>query len=112
MKKIEIIVRVEKLDIVKNVLDSNGINGMNFVNIMGYGRQNGTIKSQSGKEYNINYLPKVKIETIVNDDVVDKVVDSIIEEVNTGHYGDGKIAIYNIEDYIRIRTGERGEEAL
>ncbi len=112
MKKLEIIIKPEKLEMVKTILDENGINGMNFVTTMGYGKQNGTIKSVNGTEYKIGFLPKIKVETIVADEVVDKVVNSIIEEVNTGQYGDGKIAIYNVEDYIRIRTGERGNDAL
>lgn len=109
MKKLEIIIKPEKLEIVKTILDDNG---MNFVTTMGYGKQNGTIKSYNGNEYKIGFLPKIKIETIVADEIVDKVVDKILEEVNTGQYGDGKIAIYNVEEYIRIRTGERGNNAL
>ena len=112
MKKLEIIIKPEKLEIVKTILDDNGINGMNFVSTMGYGKQNGTIKSYNGNEYKIGFLPKIMIETIVADEMVDKVVDKVLEEVNTGQYGDGKIAIYNVEEYIRIRTGERGNDAL
>lgn len=112
MKKLEIIIKPEKLEMVKTILDENGINGMNFVNTMGYGTQNGVIKSYNGKEYKIGFVPKIKIETIVADEVVEKVVQNIVEEVNTGQYGDGKIAIYPVEDYIRIRTGESGNAAL
>lgn len=112
MKKLEIIIKSEKLEIVKEILDRNGINGMNFVNTMGYGRQNGTVKSSTGKEYQIGFVPKIKVESIVSDEVVEKIIHEILEEVNTGQYGDGKIAIYNVEDYIRIRTGERGKDAL
>lgn len=112
MKKLEIIIKPEKLEMVKEILDENGINGMNFVNTMGYGNQNGVIKSYNGKEYKIGFVPKIKVETIVADEVVEKVVQNILEEVNTGQYGDGKIAIYPVEDYIRIRTGERGNAAL
>jgi len=112
MKKLEIIIKQEKLEIVKAILDSHGINGMNFVNIMGYGNQNGTIKSYNGNEYKIGFLPKMKIETIIADENVDTIVNEIINEVNTGNYGDGKIAIYDVQDYIRIRTGEHGNDAL
>lgn len=112
MKKLEIIIKAEKLEIVKSILDSYGINGMNFVNIMGYGNQNGTVRSYDGTEYQIGFLPKIKIETIVEDSVVDNVVDKIVEEVNTGQHGDGKIIIYDVAECIRIRTGERGNAAL
>ena len=112
MKKLEIIIKPEKLEIVKAILDENGINGMNFVNTMGYGKQNGTIKSYNGTEYKIGFLPKIKVETIVADEVVDTIIDKLVNEVNTGHYGDGKIAVYDVIDYIRIRTGEHGNDAL
>ncbi len=112
MKKLEIIIKPEKLEMVKEILDANGINGMNFVNTMGYGKQNGVIKSINGKEYKIGFVPKIKVETIVADELVETVVQNILDEVNTGQYGDGKIAIYPVEDYIRIRTGERGNAAL
>lgn len=112
MKKLEIIIKPEKLEIVKEILDRNGVNGMNFVNSMGYGRQDGTVKSSTGAEYKIGFLPKIKVETILDDSIVETVIHDILEEVNTGEHGDGKIAIYNVEDYVRIRTGERGTDAL
>jgi len=112
MKKLEIIIKPEKLEMVSEILSENGINGMNFVNVMGYGKQNGVIKSYNGKEYKVGFIPKIKIETIVADEIVEKVIRNILEEVNTGQYGDGKIAIYPVEDYVRIRTGERGNDAL
>lgn len=112
MKKLEIIIKPEKLEMVKTILDSHGVNGMNFVNTMGYGNQNGTIRSYNGTEYKIGFLPKIKVETIVADEMVEPLVNCIVEEVNTGTYGDGKIAVYDVLDYIRIRTGEHGNEAL
>ena len=112
MKKLEIIIKPEKLEIIKAILDEQDVNGMNFVNTMGYGKQNGTIKAYNGTEYKIGCVPKIKVETIIADEMVEPIVTKILEEVNTGQYGDGKIAIYNVEDYIRIRTGERGNDAL
>lgn len=112
MKKLEIIIKAEKLEIVKAILEENGVNGMNFVSTMGCGNQNGTIRSYNGTEFKIGLVPKLKIETIVADEVVEPIVDRILEEVNTGQHGDGKIAIYPVEEYIRIRTGERGNDAL
>ena len=112
MKKLEIIIKPEKLEIIKAILDEQDVNGMNFVNTMGYGKQNGTIKSYNGTEYKIGFVPKIKVEKIIADEMVEPIVTKILEEVNTGQYGDGKIAIYNVEDYIRIRTGERGNDAL
>lgn len=112
MKKLEIIVKAEKLDMLKEILDRNGIHGMNFVTVMGYGNQNGVIKSYTGNEYKIGFIPKLKVETIVADESVKKIVDDIVDELSTGQWGDGKIAVYPVEDYIRIRTGERGNDAL
>ncbi len=112
MKKLEIIIKAERLDMLKEILDRNGIHGMNFVTTMGYGKQNGVIKSYSGNEYKIGFLPKLKVETIVADEDVEQIVNNIIEELSSGQNGDGKIAIYPVEDYIRIRTGERGNNAL
>lgn len=112
MKKLELIIKPEKLEMVKEILETNGVTGMNFSNVMGCGRQNGVIKSYNGKEYKIGFVPKIKVETIVADELVETVIQKVLEEVNTGHYGDGKIAVYPVEDYIRIRTGERGADAL
>ena len=81
-------------------------------NIMGYGIQKGHKQAYSGGEYNSNLLPKVKVETVVNDDVADIIIDKVVEVINTGTYGDGKIFIYDVADAVRIRTGERGSDAL
>jgi nitrogen regulatory protein P-II 1 len=81
-------------------------------NIMGYGSQKGHKQIYRGNEYNVNLLPKVKIETVVNDDIADTIIDAVVEKINTGTYGDGKIFVYDVTDAVRIRTGERGEQAL
>ncbi len=112
MKKLEIIIKPEKLEDLKAVLDANEVNGLNIVNIMGYGNQKGIIKKYRGAEYRVNLLPKIKVETVVTKEVAESLIDKIIAEINTGNYGDGKIFIYDVEDVIRIRTGERGTSAL
>ena len=79
---------------------------------MGYGTQKGVVKRYRGAEYRVNLLPKIKVETVVSDEVSEALIDKIVKEINTGNYGDGKIFIYNIEDVVRIRTGERGADAI
>lgn len=112
MKKLEIIVKPEKLEDVKAILEESAVNGLNITNIMGYGNQKGIIKIYRGAEYKVNLLPKIKVETVVTDDVAPALIDKIVEEVNTGNFGDGKIFVYDVEDVIRIRTGEHGKDAL
>jgi len=112
MKKLEIIFRPEKLEIVRSILDRNGVSGMNIVSVMGYGSQNGYVESRSGNKYKIGFIPKLKVEVFLADEKVQTTVDQIVEEINTGNYGDGKIAVYPMDDVIRIRTGEHGEAAL
>lgn len=112
MKKLEIIIKPEKLEDLKAVLDTNEVNGLNIVNIMGYGNQKGIVKKYRGAEYRVNLLPKIKVETVVTKEVADSLIDKIVAEINTGNYGDGKIFIYDVEDAVRIRTGERGTSAL
>lgn len=112
MKKLEIIIKPEKLDNLKSILDHDAINGVNVVNVMGYGNQKGVVKKYRGAEYRVNFLPKVKVETVVMDDVADALVDKIVKEIQTGNYGDGKIFVYEVQDAVRIRTGERGTKAL
>ena len=109
MKKLEIIIKPEKLEDLKEVLDSCEVNGMNIVNSMGYGNQKGIIKNYRGS---VNLLPKVKVETVVTDEVAPTLIDKIVKEINTGHFGDGKIFVYDVEDAVRIRTGEHGTDAL
>ena len=112
MKKLEIIIKPEKLEDLKEVLDSCEVNGMNIVNSMGYGNQKGIIKNYRSSEYAVNLLPKVKVETVVTDEVAPTLIDKIVKEINTGHFGDGKIFVYDVEDAVRIRTGEHGTDAL
>lgn len=112
MKKLEIIIKPEKLEDLKTVLDENAVNGLNIVNVMGYGNQKGIVKKYRGAEYMVNLLPKVKVETVVPDEMADALLDKVVKEINTGNYGDGKIFVYEVEDAVRIRTGERGTDAL
>lgn len=112
MKKLEIIIKPEKLDDLKSILNKNQVNGMNIVNVMGYGNQKGVLKKYRGAEYRVDLLPKVKVETVVDDEMAEKLVDEVVEKINTGNYGDGKIFVLDVQDAVRIRTGERGKEAL
>lgn len=112
MKKIEAIIKPFKLDDVKDALNAIGIHGMTVTEVKGFGRQKGYIEVYRGQEYEVRFLPKIKIEIIVPDTLVDAVINKIIEKSKTGNVGDGKIFVYPVEDVIRIRTGERGEEAV
>ena len=112
MKKLEIIIKPEKLEDLKEVLDTEEVNGLNIVNIMGYGNQKGIVKKYRGAEYRVNLLPKIKVETVVAKENADKLIDKIVKEINTGNIGDGKIFVYDVADAVRIRTGEREKEAL
>lgn len=112
MKKLEIIIRPEQLENLKEILESCKATGAMITNIMGYGTQKGYKQVYRGAEYNVNLLPKVKVETIVDDPLSEAIISKVLKEINTGNYGDGKIFIYNVEDAIRIRTGERGSAAI
>ena len=112
MKKIEAIIKPFKLEDVKEALKDIGIQGLTVTEVKGFGRQKGHTELYRGAEYVIDFLPKIKLEIIVSDDMVTKVVDAIIESARTGKIGDGKIFILPMEEVIRIRTGERGEDAL
>ena len=112
MKKLEIIIKPEKLEDLKGVLDTEEVNGLNIVNSMGYGNQKGIIKNYRGAEYSVNLLPKIKVETVVADEVAPKLIDKIVDEINTGHFGDGKIFVYDVAQVVKVRTGEEGIEAL
>jgi nitrogen regulatory protein P-II 1 len=112
MKKIEAIIKPFKLDDVKDALNSLGIQGMTVTEVKGFGRQKGHVELYRGAEYDISFIPKVKIEVVVADGIVEKVVGTIQEKAKTGKIGDGKIFITKIEEIIRIRTGERGEVAI
>ena len=113
MKKIECILRPNKIKEVKDALDNIGVNGMTVTEAIGFGQQKGHIdKNDWNAEFNINLLPKTKIEMVVIDEMMDEVINIIIKAAKTGEIGDGKIFISPIENAIRIRTGEKGEKAL
>jgi nitrogen regulatory protein PII len=112
MKLIKAIVKPFKLEEVKDALAEIGIEGMTVSEVKGFGRQKGHTEIYRGSEYTVDFLPKSMIEVAVTDDQVDKVVDKIIESANTGKIGDGKVFVLPVEDAIRIRTGDRGDEAL
>ena len=112
MKKIEAIIRPFKLDEVKEAMIEEGIHGLTISEVRGYGRQKGHTETYRGSEYQIEFIPKIKIEIVVNDVLLDKVVDAILRTAKTGQVGDGKIFISDIQDVIRIRTEESGKEAL
>jgi nitrogen regulatory protein P-II 1 len=112
MKKIEAIIKPFKLDDVKEALNEMGIKGMTISEVKGYGRQKGHKEVYRGAEYIVDFIPKIKLEIIVDASQVSQVVDTITKSAHTGKIGDGKIFILPIEDVIRVRTGERGREAI
>ena len=112
MKKIEAIIRHFKLEDVKNALSELGIHGMTLTEVRGFGRQKGHTEMYRGTEYSVDFVPKIKIEVVVADDDAKKVIDTIMKSAQTGQIGDGKIFITNLDDAVRIRTGETGEEAV
>lgn len=112
MKKIEAIIRPFKLEEVKDVLTEEGIKGLTITEVRGYGRQKGHTETYRGSEYRIEFVPKIKIEIVVESSKADKVIDAILKTAKTGQVGDGKIFVSDIEDVVRIRTGESGKGAL
>ena len=112
MKKIEAIIKPHKVEEVKEALQKAGVRGMTLSDVKGMGRQKGHTELYRGSEYLIDFLPKVRIETVVPDELVNEAVAAILNAAQTGKIGDGKIFIYPVEDAIRIRTGERDDEAL
>ncbi|MFA5350552.1 MAG: P-II family nitrogen regulator [Candidatus Omnitrophota bacterium] len=112
MKKIEAVIRVEKSEEVTEALETLGCPGMMITHIEGHGRQKGIVEQFRGREYKVNFLPKIKIEIIVKDSQVDKIISVIAKIARTGEIGDGKIFVSTIEDAMRIRTGERGDVAV
>lgn len=112
MKKVEAIIRPFKLEEVKEALVEEGIRGLTISEVRGYGRQKGHTETYRGSEYRIEFVPKIKIEVVVEDSKVEKIVDAILKTAKSGQVGDGKIFIYNVEDAVRIRTGESGKDAL
>jgi nitrogen regulatory protein P-II 1 len=112
MKKIEAIIKPFKLDEVREVLSELGIMGLTATEVKGFGRQKGHTELYRGAEYVVDFLPKVKLDIVVADEMADKVIESIIKTAHTGKIGDGKIFVMNVEDAIRIRTGEKGDDAI
>ncbi len=112
MKKIEAVIKPFKLDEVKHKLTSVGISGMTIIEVKGFGRQKGHTELYRGAEYTVDFLPKVKIEVLVTDDMASKAIEAILESAATGKIGDGKIFVSTIEEAIRIRTNEKGDEAI
>jgi len=112
MRKIEAIIKPFKLDEVKEALNGIGIQGMTVTEVKGFGRQKGHTELYRGAEYVVDFLPKIKLEIAVTDDLVDKTVQAICQAANTGRIGDGKIFVLPMEEVIRIRTGERGPDAV
>lgn len=112
MKRIEAVIKPFKLDEVKDALHEIGIQGMTVSEVKGFGRQKGHVELYRGAEYNITFIPKVKIEVVVPDNMVAKAVETIQEKAKTGKIGDGKIFISSLEQIIRIRTGETGDAAI
>jgi nitrogen regulatory protein P-II 1 len=112
MKKIEAIIRPHLLESVKDALQTLGLQGMTISEVKGFGRQKGHTEVYRGSEYKVEFVPKLKIEIILDDEVVESASDTIIKAARTGKFGDGKIFVFPVEEAIRIRTGEHGENAV
>lgn len=112
MRKIDAIIRPHLMDAVKNALQEVGITGMTITEVKGFGRQKGHTETYRGSEYTVDFIPKLKIEVVVPDEMVDHVIDAVAKTAKTGKFGDGKIFVTPVEEVIRIRTGERNEQAL
>jgi nitrogen regulatory protein PII len=112
MKKIEAIIKPFKLDEVKDALNEIGVQGMTVTEVKGFGRQKGHVELYRGAEYDISFIPKVKLEVVVSDEILEKVVWKIGETAKTGKIGDGKIFVSSLEQIVRIRTGETGASAI
>jgi nitrogen regulatory protein P-II 1 len=112
MKKIEAIIRPERLQEVQDALDELGVSGLTVSEVMGCGRQKGYTEQYRGSRANISLLPKIKVESVVPSEVVDKAVEAIVGAAYTGETGDGRVFVYAVEESVRIRTGERGEDTV
>jgi nitrogen regulatory protein P-II 1 len=112
MKKIEAIIKPHRLDEVKEALNTLGVQGMTVSDVRGYGRQKGHTEIYRGAEYTVDFIPKVKIEVVVDDELAEQVEHAILMAARTDKIGDGKVFIYDVESAVRIRTGERGPDAL
>ena len=112
MKKIEAIIKPFKLDEVREALSEVGVSGLTVTEVKGFGRQKGHTELYRGAEYVVDFLPKVKVEAAIKDSILDQVIEAIEKSAGTGKIGDGKIFVFDVEQVIRIRTGETGEDAL
>lgn len=112
MKLISAIIKPFKLDEVRQALLELGIEGLTITDVKGFGRQRGKTEVDHGHDYQVGYLPKIKLEVVVKDDIAGKVTDTIAEAAATGHIGDGKIFVLDVEEAVRIRTGDRGNDAI
>ena len=112
MKRIEAIVRPEKLEDIVEAMEALGHSGITVSQVEGHGRQKGIVEQFRGKEYKLMFIPKVKIEAVVNDDLVEKIIDAVVTTAFTGNVGDGKIFVSEVKDAVRVRTKERGEKAV
>jgi nitrogen regulatory protein P-II 1 len=112
MKKIEAIIKPFKLEEVKDALTEIGVQGLTVSEVKGFGRQKGHTELYRGAEYVVDFIPKVKIEVVVPDSIAEKVVETIVSAARTGRIGDGKVFVIPVDDAVRIRTGERGENAI
>jgi nitrogen regulatory protein P-II 1 len=112
MKKIEAIIKPFKLDDVREALSEAGVTGLTVTEVKGFGRQKGHTELYRGAEYVVDFLPKVKIDVVVADDQIDRCIEAIVSAARTGKIGDGKIFVYSVGQVVRIRTGERGEDAI
>jgi nitrogen regulatory protein P-II 1 len=112
MKKIEAIIRPHLLEGVKDALQALGVQGMTISEVKGFGRQKGHTEVYRGSEYKVEFVPKVKVEVVLDEEIVENAIDAIVRLARTGKFGDGKIFVFPVEDAIRIRTGEHGEHAV
>jgi len=112
VKKVECVVRPHLLEAVKNALQGVGVTGMTLTEVKGFGRQKGHTETYRGAEYKVEFLPKVKVETVIDDDLVDSAVDAVLKAALTGKFGAGKVFVSSLTDVVRIRTGERGKDAV
>ena len=112
MIKIEAIIKPFRIDAVRQALDELGVQGMTVTEVRGFGRQKGHSELYRGAEYTVDFIPKVKLEVVVETELAEKVIDTIAEAARTGKIGDGKLFVYPLQDVVRIRTGERGPQAL
>ena len=112
MQKIEAIIRHERLQEVQDALDQLGVSGLTVSEVVGCGRQKGYTEQYRGVQANISLLPKIKVESVVPTDLVDRAVEAIVEAARTGNVGDGRVFVYSVEESVRIRTGESGEESV